>query len=114
MRLGVCGGLLLVLVRGVLLLLPLLGLRGLVTHDAPPAVEVSCATAGCLATLSRSRHSRPGSAGAGVARSSAFAGLAPAEDLHQAPDRVVELVHHALLERNDRVVGDRDVLGAHL
>src|SRR2546423_59761 len=30
------------------------------------------------------------------------------------PHRVVELVHDALLERNDRVVGDRDVFGANL
>src|SRR5256885_8332243 len=35
-------------------------------------------------------------------------------DLHELADRIEELVDDALLEWNDRVVGDRDVLGTHL
>src|SRR5690242_18031498 len=38
----------------------------------------------------------------------------PRKNLHQLPDRIVELVHHALLERYDGVVRDRDPLGTHL
>src|SRR6185437_11051710 len=38
----------------------------------------------------------------------------PRKDLHLLPDRIVELVHHALLERDDGVVRDRDPLGTHL
>src|SRR5215468_1949585 len=41
--------------------------------------------------------------------------LVPAEDLATEPDqRVVPLVDDALLHRDDRVVGDLDVLRAHL
>src|SRR5215208_2131518 len=40
--------------------------------------------------------------------------LSPTVDLHELADRIEELVDHALLERNDRVVGDRDVLRTHL
>src|SRR5918996_1160560 len=39
--------------------------------------------------------------------------LPPAEDLHQPPNRIVVLIDHPLLERDDRVVGDRDVFRAY-
>src|SRR5918995_634924 len=38
----------------------------------------------------------------------------PAENLHQLPQRIEELVHHPLLERNDRIIGNRDVFGTNL
>src|SRR4029077_8243638 len=40
--------------------------------------------------------------------------LRPLELAAQPHDRVVALIHLALLQRDDRVVGDVDVLGAHL
>src|SRR5262245_54604530 len=45
---------------------------------------------------------------------SAVTGLAPADLATQPRDRVVAVVDDALLQRNDRVVGDPDLLGAHL
>src|SRR5262249_17921655 len=41
--------------------------------------------------------------------------LRPRHDrAHELAQRIVQLVHHALLQRNDRVVGDRDALRTHL
>src|SRR5215210_6982493 len=34
----------------------------------------------------------------------------PAEKLHQFSQRIKELIHHPLLERNDRIIRDRDML----
>src|SRR5712664_4647654 len=36
-----------------------------------------------------------------------------AEDAEQPPQRIVDLVHHAFLERDDGVVGDGDLFRAH-
>src|SRR3569833_2405152 len=40
--------------------------------------------------------------------------FATREDLHELADRIEELVHNALLQRNDRVIRDRNVLRTHL
>ena len=48
-----------------------------------------------------------------------MAGLQPASTfrtqlLQQPAERIVKFIHHAFLQRNDRVIGDGDVFGADL
>ena len=58
---------------------------------------------------------RRGPSGAGAGRlAAAGAGLLLAEERRDREQRVVAAVGDALLERDERVVGDVDVLGAHL
>src|SRR5690349_1209561 len=49
--------------------------------------------------------------GGGAPASTVMTLLAAREPPPQRADRIVEPVHHALLQRNDRVVGDVDPLG---
>src|SRR5690242_7306850 len=78
------------------------------------------ASAGWLSSRYRSAFRRAASMPSGWMRFSAYSmdGSARAVPSREPPPRtphgVVEVVHHALLERDDRVVGDVDRLGADL